>query len=424
METTNKTSVPHSEFPPQVEEVSFDDTRIAFASKSDDDLRKALWLFRVISSPTVMIIGKYLTLFALHLKLPISGIVKKTIFHQFCGGETIADCAQTTKILDAYRIGTILDYSVEGKDNEKDFEASFREILKTIETADQNPHIPFCVFKVSGMCRNDLLEKVTLGADLNEKEKIAYEKLHDRIDRLCQRAMKANTPIFIDAEEYWIQGAIDDLATEMMAKYNRERAIVYNTLQMYRHDRITHLTLSQAKAEEEGYFYGVKLVRGAYMEKERLRAQEKGYPSPIQPDKEATDRDFDGAVLFCLNHLDNVYFCAGTHNENSSMLLAEEMDRREIDRKDERIYFAQLFGMSDHISFNLSKAGYNVAKYVPYGPVKEVMPYLIRRAEENTSVKGQTGRELRLISKEIKRRKRARGSHSSDLHSETQFSSE
>jgi proline dehydrogenase len=409
METTSRTSAPHSEFPPSSEEFSFEDTEVAFASKSDEDLRQAYWLFRVIASPTIMVLGKHLSLFALKIKLPIRGLIRKTIFRQFCGGETIAECAQTTKILDAYNIGTILDYSVEGKENEADLEAGFREIMKTIETAHGNPHIPFCVFKVSGISSNLLLEKVSSGQNLTPKEEEAFLRLSNRVDRLCGRAKETGTPIFIDAEEYWIQDAIDNLVTEMMAKYNTERAIVFNTLQMYRHDRIAHLTVNQAKAEELGYYYGVKLVRGAYMEKERLRAQEKGYPSPIQPDKQATDRDFDAAVLYCLNHLQNVYFCAGTHNEKSSMMLAQEMDRRGIARNDERVYFAQLYGMSDHISFNLSKAGYNVAKYVPYGPVQEVMPYLIRRAEENTSVKGQTGRELNLLSREIKRRRRVKG---------------
>ncbi|HKL40828.1 MAG TPA: proline dehydrogenase family protein [Cryomorphaceae bacterium] len=407
MEPTNKTTVLKSDFPPQAEILSFEDTRVAFASKSDNDLRKAYYLFKLVSSQSLMVLGKHASTLALKLNLPIKGIIKKTIFNQFCGGETIEECASTTKILDAYNIGTILDYSVEGKENEAEFESGFQEILRTVETADNNPHIPFCVFKVSGLCRNTLLEKISAGKDLTEAESAAFQRLKQRVDAISKRAEAANTPIFFDAEESWLQDAIDNLAMEMMDKYNRDRAIVYNTLQMYRHDRMAHLVLAQAKAEENGFFYGVKLVRGAYMEKERVRAEEKGYNSPIQPDKAATDRDYDAAILFCLSHLNNVYFCAGTHNENSSLLLAAEMDRLEIDRNDERIFFAQLYGMSDHISFNLSKASFNVAKYVPYGPVKDVMPYLIRRAEENTSVQGQTGRELNLITKEIKRRKKS-----------------
>lgn len=409
METRDKTTIPQDKFPPPAEAVAFDDTEVAFASKSNEDLRQAYWLFKVISSPGVMLLGKHFSLLALKAGLPVRGIIKKTIFHQFCGGETISECAETTKTLDAFNIGTILDYSVEGKDREMDFEVGFQEIMRTVETAHGNPHIPFCVFKVSGLCRNDLLEKISSNKELSPKEKEEYERLRGRVDKLCHRAKETGTPIFIDAEEYWIQEAIDVLVAEMMAKYNKEQAVVFNTLQMYRHDRLAHLKANATLAKEQGYCYGVKLVRGAYMEKERQRALEKGYPSPIQPDKASTDRDFDAAMLYCLDHLDNISFCAGTHNENSSQLLANEIDRRGISRNDPRIYFAQLFGMSDHISFNLSKAGYNVAKYVPYGPVKEVMPYLIRRAEENTSVQGQTGRELNLISREISRRKSVKG---------------
>lgn len=389
--------------------LSFEDTEVAFSSKSDADLKKAYWLFKLIASPFIMTCGKYLTLFALKLRLPVNGMIKKTIFKQFCGGETIADCAKTTQVLDNYHVGTILDYSVEGKNNEADFERNTAEILKTIKTAKDNDFIPFCVFKISGLCKNELLEKVSSATTvLTSEEHAAYTRLQERVDQICSAASEANTPVFIDAEESWMQKAMDELVMEMMARYNKVHAVVYNTLQMYRHDRISHLIEAYSQADQNGYVYAVKLVRGAYMEKERRRAEERGYPSPIQPNKEATDRDFNAAISFCLDHIDNLAFCAGTHNEESSLFLADEMDRREIDRADPRIYFAQLYGMSDHISFNLSNAGYRVAKYVPYGPVAEVMPYLIRRAEENTSVAGQTGRELNLIDREIKRRRKER----------------
>ncbi len=390
------------------EEVSFDNTEVAFSSKSNGDLKRAYWLFRIIGNPAMSIAGKQLTKVALALNLPIKGMIKATIFKQFCGGETIADCAETTKVLDAYHIGTILDYSVEGKEEDDEFEKTRVETLRTVETAHQNAHIPFCVFKVTGLCRNALLEKLSTGAVLNTDEQSRFGRLMERVDSICRKAHETGTPVFIDAEETWIQPAIDRLATEMMAKYNKQGAVVYNTLQMYRHDRLAHLRDAHAAAKAAGYWYGVKLVRGAYMEKERDRAETMGYPSPIQPNKAATDRDFDAAVDYCLANLDSIAFCAGSHNEHSSMRLAKEMDRLKINRNDKRVYFAQLFGMSDHISFNLSRAGYNVAKYVPYGPVKDVMPYLIRRAEENTSVAGQTGRELSLIMKELKRRKKGR----------------
>lgn len=405
METVQELHETHPGNPEESGYLSFDNTEIAFSSKTDAELKQAHLLFKLIGSPFLMVCGKYFTLFAIKAHLPISGIIKKTIFKQFCGGETIAECAHTTKVLDKLHVGTILDYSVEGKNSEAEFESTAEEILSTIETSRDNDFIPFCVFKISGLCKNSLLEKVSAGQLLTPEEQAAYHRLQVRIDRICAKAAEVKTPIFMDAEETWMQKAMDELAIEMMAKYNKVEAVVYNTLQMYRHDRIAHIIENFSQADENGFVYAVKLVRGAYMEKERQRADEKGYPSPIQPNKEATDRDYNAAISFCLDHIDRMAFCAGTHNEQSALFLADEMDRRGIDRNDPRIYFAQLFGMSDHISFNLSNAGYRVAKYVPYGPVEEVMPYLIRRAEENTSVAGQTSRELNLIEKEIERRK-------------------
>ncbi len=387
------------------DQLSFDNTEIAFSSKTDDELKRAYWLFRLLGSGTMMKFGKHATMLSLKLRLPIEGMVKKTIFKQFCGGETIAECASTTEILDSFNVGTILDYSVEGKDSRADFEFTTEEIMRTLKTGEGNPNVPFCVFKVSGLCQNSLLEKVSASQPLSEDELVAYDRLRARVDAICSLAADTHTPVFMDAEESWLQQAIDDMAMEMMARYNKAEGIVFNTLQMYRHDRIAHMIQAYSQAEESGFIYAVKLVRGAYMEKERLRAEERDYVSPIQPDKVATDRDYNAAIAFALDHLDQMVFCCGTHNEESSLLLADEMDRRGIARNDGRIYFAQLFGMSDHISFNLSNAGFNVAKYVPYGPIREVMPYLIRRAEENTSVAGQTSRELGLIKKEIKRRK-------------------
>lgn len=385
--------------------LSFDNTETAFSWRSDWELKKAYYLFRIIGNPALSKVGKVATQVAMALHLPVKGAIKATIYKQFVGGETIAECAQTTQVLDRYGIGTILDYSVEGKEVDDEFEKTKQETIRTIETAAGNPHIPYCVFKVTGLCRNSLLEKLSDNSPLSDLEMARFDRLMGRIDTICKSAWETGTPIFIDAEESWIQPAIDRLATAMMEKYNKERAVVYNTLQMYRHDRMAHLHQAYETAQAQGYFYGVKLVRGAYMEKERARAAKMGYPSPIQPDKASTDRDFDAAVQFCLDHIDRISFCAGSHNEESSMKLAIEIDKRGIARNDKRIYFAQLFGMSDHISFNLSKAGYNVAKYVPYGPVRDVMPYLIRRAAENTSVAGQTGRELSLIIKELQRRK-------------------
>ncbi len=385
--------------------LSFENTAVAFAHKSNRELAKAYWLFKIVGSPFMVALGKVLVKFALTLRIPIGWAMRSNIFAQFCGGETIADCAETTRVLDAYNIGTILDYSVEGKESEADFDATAKEILRTVETAHGNAHIPFCVFKTTGIARFALLAKVNAGKALSAKEEAEFERVKSRMDQIAKRAHEANTPVFIDAEESWIQDTIDQLVHALMERYNTKRAIVFNTAQLYRHDRLAFLQKAIEAAETKGYHYGVKLVRGAYMEKERDRARDKGYPSPIQPDKASTDRDFDAAVDLCLNKLPHVALCAGTHNEESSLRLARRMDELGIERADPRIFFAQLYGMSDHISFNLSHAGYNVAKYVPYGPIREVIPYLIRRAEENTSVKGQTGRELGLILRERKRRK-------------------
>lgn len=386
--------------------ISFDNTAVAFSGKTDKDLKRSYWLFRLIGNPSLVKIGSALTTFAIKTHLPIRGLIKATIFRQFVGGETIEECNRTVAELGKYRVGTILDYSVEGKESEADFDACCKETIATIDRAKNEEHIPFCVFKVTGLARFALLEKVTAGEKLTEAEQAEWTRVQQRIDSISSAAHAAGKPLFIDAEESWIQQAIDDVADAMMTKYNREKAIVYNTFQLYRKDRLAFLKQSFEKATASGYHLGAKLVRGAYMEKERQRAQEKGYPSPIQDTKADSDRDYDLALQFCTDHSDRIALCAGTHNEASSKLLVELMSAKKIDAGNKYVFFSQLLGMSDHISFNLSDAGYNVAKYVPYGPVKEVLPYLIRRAQENTSVKGQTGRELSLIIKEKQRRKK------------------
>lgn len=386
--------------------ITFDNTQIAFESKSDKDLNRAYRLFKLIGNRSLVKIGKPFTNFALSIGLPIKGIIRKTIFAQFCGGETIDECDATINKLGKFGIGTILDYSVEGKTSDEDFEHTTNEIIATILKGDGNDYIPFAVFKVTGIARFELLENANNHINsLTDTEKSEYEQLLERVDRICKAGFEKQIPVFIDAEETWIQDAIDRIAYEMMLKYNKETAIIYNTVQMYRHDRLAYLKKEIEAAKKDGIKYGVKLVRGAYMEKERARAQQKGYPSPIQPDKTTCDADYNRALEFLVSEIDTIALCAGSHNENSSLLLTELMEKHSIVPSDSRIYFAQLLGMSDHISYNLSKHGFNVAKYVPYGPIKEVMPYLLRRADENTSVAGQTGRELSLIIKEKKRRK-------------------
>jgi len=385
--------------------VSFDNTQIAFSSKNSADLKRSYWLFKMVSNPALVNMGKSLTTFAIKTHLPIKGIIKATIFKQFCGGEDIKECDKTIGLLGKFNIGTILDYSVEGKESESDFDACMNETIATIEKAKGNKHIPFCVFKVTGLARHELLEKVSAKQTLNAGEIKEFERVHVRVNNICKTANSNNVPILIDAEESSTQQAMDDLANEMMGLYNRTKVIVYNTYQLYRKDRLSYLQESFALAEKGNHMLGAKLVRGAYMEKERKRAAAMNYPSPIHDKKEDADEDYNKALRFCIDHIDKIGICAGTHNEKSSMYLVELMKEKNIAPSHPHIYFSQLLGMSDHISYNLAEAGYNVAKYVPYGPVKEVLPYLIRRAQENTSVKGQTGRELSLIIKEKERRK-------------------
>jgi len=386
--------------------LNFNNTNIAFKVKSNNDLKRAYWLFRIIGSPLIVKLGKFFMIIALKLRLPVSFIVKRTIFKQFCGGESIQECSSTVETLGKYKVGTILDYSVEGKVEEEDFDQTTNIIIETIEKAAQEKNIPFAVFKITGISKFSLLEKASI--DLNQlstEEASELNKVKNRIDRVCSAAKKKNVPVFIDAEETWVQDIIDQWAFEMMLLYNKEKCIVYNTIQMYRHDRLVFLKECNEKAKQSNISYGIKLVRGAYMEKERKRADEMGYPSPIQPDKESTDRDYDIALDYILKNINYLSLVAGTHNENSSKKLALALENHNISKDDSRIFFAQLLGMSDHISFNLADHNYNVAKYVPFGPIKEVMPYLLRRADENTSVAGQTGRELGLIKLELLSRK-------------------
>lgn len=384
--------------------LSFENTEVAFSSKSNSELKKAYYLFKLIGNPNLVKLGAKLTHTALSLGIPIGWAIKSNIFAQFCGGENIAECARATRVLDKFHIGTILDYSVEGKNSEADLDETLAETLRTLHTAKGNPHIPFCVFKVTGICRFELLEKVNAQTPLTAEEQAEWERAKKRVETICALAHSTGTPVFIDAEDSWIQDAIDQLAEAMMFQFNKEHFIVYNTLQMYRHDRMEYLQNFHEKARAAGVRSAFKLVRGAYMEKERQRAAEKGYKDPIQPSKEASDRDFNFALHYCVENRQDMAICCGSHNEESSLLLTQLMEQHGVEKNDPRFYFAQLFGMSDHISFNLANKGYNVAKYVPYGPIREVIPYLLRRAQENTSVKGQTGRELSLILKEKRRR--------------------
>lgn len=385
--------------------ISFENLEVAFASKSNADLKKMYLIFATINNNTAVSVGTKMANWAFALKLPIKGIMKKTMFGHFCGGEDIEDCQKAVDDLAKYNIHTILDYSVEGKGDEASYEATKNEILKTIVRSAGDDNIPYAVFKVSGLGDYRIMTKIQEGKKLSEKEKASFEKLKNRVDTLCKAAFEAGTKILVDAEESWFQDVLDKMVYEAMEKYNQESCIVYNTYQMYRHDMLERLKKAHQNATEKGYYLGAKLVRGAYMEKERDRAEEKGYKSPIQPSKEASDRDYNEALKYCVENINTIGLVSGSHNEQSNILLTELISKHGINPSDDRVYFAQLYGMSDNISYNLADAGYNVVKYVPYGPVEKVMPYLSRRAEENTSVSGQSSREFDLVKREIARRR-------------------
>ncbi len=385
--------------------IDFNNTEVAFAPKSNADLKKAHILFKTIANPGVVKMGNSMLSLALKIHFPINWIVKPTVYNHFVGGETIEDSKGTIAKMAEYNVKSILDYSVEGKEEPEDIKLAFEETKRAVRNAGANPNIPFSVFKPTAMGRSIVLEKVSLGMALTDKEKEEEQAFRSRVHELCTIAAEVGVPILIDAEHSWYQNIIDDVCNTEMAIFNKEKAIVFNTFQMYRHDRLDYLKKSYQMAIDGGYHLGAKFVRGAYMERERERAALKGYEDPIQPDKETTDRDYNAALKFCVDHIDRIAIFNGTHNEYSSQYLVDLMIEAGIKPNDDRCWFSQLYGMSDHISFNLAKAGYNVAKYLPYGPVKHVMPYLLRRAEENTSAAGQSGRELTLISAEVKRRK-------------------
>lgn len=385
--------------------LNFQDTATAFADKTDAELKEKYRLFKMMNSPFLNEIGTKAAQFALALGLPVKGLIKNTIFEQFCGGETIEESQPTIERLGRSNIGTILDYSVEGKSEEEDFERTKKEVIRNLERAKNDDRIPFAVFKVSGIAPYGTLEKVSNNRELTEKGKAKWERVKSRAGQICEFAYSIGQPIFIDAEETWIQNAIDQLAMEMMEKFNRRQPIVFTTIQLYRTDGLELLKKYHERAKSGGCILAVKLVRGAYMEKERARAEEMDYPSPIQPDKAATDRAYDEAIKYCVENIETIAFVAATHNEESTQLLVSLMEKNGISHNHPHVFFSQLYGMSDNLSYVLAANKYNVSKYVPYGPVRDAVPYLIRRAKENSSVTGQMSRELELIKRELERRR-------------------
>lgn len=383
----------------------FDNTEVAFEVKSNSEIDRAYYLFEMIKREPLVKIGTAMTKFALKTHLPVEGLIRVTVFDHFCGGVTEIDCMPTIDKMFTKKVHSVLDYSAEGKEDEEQFDLTMEKTLNNIKFGKEKKSVPFAVFKPSGFGKFEIYRKLTEGEALDPHEVIEWKRVKERYDIVCKAAYDRDVPLLIDAEETWMQAAADDLIEEMMVKYNTEKVIVYGTLQLYRWDRLDYLKGLHQRAKEKGFKVGMKLVRGAYMEKERERAEEKGYKDPICIDKEATDKMFNDVMAYMFNNIDDMAIFAGTHNEESSYLLMDLLAKSGVDKDDERIWFGQLYGMSDHISFNLAEAGYNVAKYLPYGPVRDVMPYLIRRAEENTSVAGQTSRELNLLKTERKRRK-------------------
>jgi len=384
--------------------LNFENTAIAFASKSNWELRKSFGLFKLFSSNALVSLGTKFTHLALKFHLPVTPFIKYTIYEQFCGGETLQDCKTTIQHLGEKGVKAILDYGVEAKSNETEYDNACQQILKTIQYAGTSDDASVVSVKITGLGSFELLEKIHARNALNNAEKKEYQRINERLHKISRATKDAGIQIYYDAEETWIQQPLNDLIDEMMRTYNRERAVIFNTFQLYSKGCLPYLMEAHQEAAKQGYFFGAKLVRGAYMEKERARAKQQGYPSPIHENKKAVDADYNAAIDYCLKNLDAISFCCASHNEYSNKYLATRMDEKNIPRNHPNISFGQLYGMGENLTFNLAAAGYNALKLIPYGPVKDVIPYLLRRAEENSSVGGQVTRELNLLKKEMKRR--------------------
>ena len=393
--------------------LSFENTENAFAHLTDKELKNARFLFQSMSYPWLVQMGTRLTPFIMRTGLPVHGLIRKTLFKQFVGGETLEETAGVAKTLDSFGVKVILDYGVEGKEGEEAFDTATEEFMRVIRYASTQTNIPFISIKVTGLARFGLLQtlneapRLRSGIHDNEFERDEWNIVRERMYAICELAAEKKVGVLIDAEESWIQDPVDRLCIEMMQVFNKTVPVVYNTVQLYRHDRLSFLKMSHSIARQQGFVLGLKLVRGAYMEKERARAREMGYDSPIQPDKASSDNDFNAAVRYCLENLSDIAVVIASHNEESNRLAAATKDELGISHKHPHVHFSQLYGMSDHITFNMAKAGFEVSKYLPFGPIRDVIPYLMRRAQENSSVSGQTGRELTLIQRELQRRKKS-----------------
>lgn len=384
--------------------INFNDTRIAYQSKSKADLKRARFLYRLLKNPLISSIGQNLMKFSVKIGLPVNGLIKATLYKQFIGGETLEDCEKLAEYLAQYNVNTILDYAMEGEDEEDAFQRILNEFIRNIDHAAGNPQIPASVFKPSAIAPNAILERLSNPELTTEEDQQYLTAIRNRFETIFQRAWQKGVPVMVDAEESWIQDIIDSLVMEMMQRYNEEKPIVVNTYQLYRKDRLDVLKTHYEQTKRQGIYFGAKLVRGAYLEQERDRAQKHGYHSPVHDTKAATDKDYDEAVQFCIDHSDSCFTMVASHNEESNRLGVEQLVNNNLDKAHPHVWFSQLYGMADHITYNLAQYGCNVAKYIPYGPVKAVVPYLVRRAEENSSVQSQVDQELEGIEQELKRR--------------------
>jgi proline dehydrogenase len=391
--------------PDPYQQLDFLNTEIAFSGKSDRELKKTAWLFRFMNKPALVKIGSKLGLFAIKFRIPFTeSVVRNTIFPQFCGGETLLDCQKVIDKLYSFDTLTVLDYGAEGKTDEDELDTAMNETIRAIEMAASNNSVPVVSTKITGLVNNVILEKLHAKDVLTEGEKRQFQHLRERLEEICSKAAEHGISLFVDAEESWMQDPVDELVLSMMEQFNKEKAVVYNTYQLYNKDKLEHLKRDHLRCKDKGILFGAKLVRGAYMDKERERAQRMGYKSPIHNDKAATDRDYNDAILYCIENIDTISSCCASHNAESNLFQARLISEKGIERHHPHVNFCQLYGMSDNLTYNLANAGYNAAKYLVYGPIRDVIPYLIRRTEENTSVTGDMSRELTLIEKELARR--------------------
>lgn len=378
----------------------------AFSHYSISQLRRTKVLFKILQNPLVSWFSGFVPHIPILLRLPfVKSLIKHYIFSHFCGGEDWKEVHQSALKLQKQNILSSLDYSVECKQTEQDYETTKKVLLNVLEEAKNLSHIPFCVLKITGLGRFALLEKIHNGQTLSDNEKAEWQRVQSRFDSICEKAVDCNTKLLVDAEESWIQKPIDNIVKRAMKRHNQNEPMIYNTYQLYLKAKYEQLKTDWEKAKEKGYILGSKLVRGAYMEKETKRAVKMHLPNPIQPSKAKCDQDFNDSLKFCLKHIDDFGIYIGTHNIESTQKARQLMQEYGIAKSDERVFFSQLLGMREILSYELAQQDYLVSKYTPFGKIAEVIPYLLRRIQENSSVKDQLNDEIKVITRELENQK-------------------